>query len=303
MANIVWIVIYALPRSFWAQNRRNWRQFFDGLKLAPWRAILGFWPKSMKIMPKSRIILYELWSTRARNHLKPKIARIGDWIWSKMMQIMHKSRLILYESWCTRGRDHFKPKIAAIGDDFLTGPNWRLGWPFWVFGQNRCKSSPNQGLYCMNVDLRVRAIILTPKSPRLETIFSLAQMGTLQGDFGFLVRNDANHAQIKANIVWIVIYACPRSFWAQNRRDWRQFFDGPKLAPWRAILGFWSKSMQIMPKSRLILYESWSTRARDHFAPKIAAIGDNILTGPNCNLGGPFWDFGQNRCKSYPNQG
>ena len=144
----------------------------------------------------------------------------------------------------------------------------------------------------MNRDLRVPVISLSRNSPRLETIFWRAQFGTFESLFGFFAKNDANHAQIKANIVWIVIYACPWSVWAEIRRDWRQFFDGPKLAPWRAILGFWSKSMQIMPKSRLILYESWSTRARDHFEPKIAAIGDNFLTGPNWHLGGPFWVFG-----------
>ena len=147
-AKIVWIVIYACPRSFWAQNRRDWRQFFDGPKLAPWRALLGFWAKTMQIMPKARVILYEAWSTRG-------------------------------------------------------------------------------------------AIILGPNSPRLETIFWRAQICTLERPFGVLAKNNANHAQIKANIVWIVIYACPRSFWAQNRRDWRQFFDGSKLAPRRAILGFW----------------------------------------------------------------
>ena len=110
-ANIVWIIIYACPRSFWAQNRRGWRHFSDGSKLAPWRA-----------------------------------------------------------------------------------------------------------------------------------------------NSSFMVKIDANHGQIKTNIVWIVIYACPRSFWAPNRLDWRQFLDGPKLAPWRASLGFWQKSMPVMPKSRLILY-------------------------------------------------
>ena len=155
----------------------------------------------------------------------------------------------------------------------------------------------------MNRDLRVPAIILSPKSARLETVFWRTQIGTLEGHFGFLAKVDANNAQIKANIVWIKIYACPRSFWGQNRRDWRQFFDGPKLAPWRAHLGFCPKSLQIIPKSRLILYESWSTRARGHFEPKIAAIGGNILTGPNWHLGGPFWVFGQKRCKFCPNHG
>ena len=155
----------------------------------------------------------------------------------------------------------------------------------------------------MNRDVRVAAIILSPKSPRLETISWRAQIGALVGPLGFLAKIDANHAQIKANIVWIVIYACLRSFWAQNRRDWRKFFDGPKLAPWRAILGFWKKSMQILPKSWLILYESWSTRCRDHFEPKIAAIGDSFLMGLNWHLGGPFWVFGQNRWKSCPNRG
>ena len=155
----------------------------------------------------------------------------------------------------------------------------------------------------MNRDLRVPAIVLSPKSPRLETIFSREKIGTLEGPFGFLAKNNANHAQIKANIVWIVIYPCPRSFWAQIRRDWRQFFDWPKLAPGSALLGFWPKTMQIMPKSRLILYESWSKRAHNHVGPKIAAIGENFLKGPNWHLGAPFWVFGQNRCKSCPNQG
>ena len=207
----------------------------------------------------------------------------------------------------------------------------------------------------MKRDLRVPAIILRPKSPRLETIFWRAKIGALEGYFGFLAKNDANCAQIMDNIVWIVIYACPRSFcarslrletifwqaqidtlnghfgilekidanlaqimanivwiviyawprsfWAQNRHNWRQFFDGLKLAPWRAILGFWPKSMKIMPKSRIILYELWSTRACNHLEPKIARIGDNFLTGPNWHLGGPVWVFGQNRCKSCPNQG
>ena len=152
----------------------------------------------------------------------------------------------------------------------------------------------------MNRDLRVPAIILGPRSLPLETIFWQAQIGTWKGYFGFLAKIDANHAQIEDNIVLIVIYARPQSSWAQNRPDWRQFLEGPRLAPWRASLGFWPKSMQIMPKSRLILYESWSTRARDQFEPKIAAIGENILTGPNWHLGGPFSVFGENRCKSCP---
>ena len=147
------------------------------------------------------------------------------------------------------------------------------------------------------------AIILSPKSWRLETIFWQAKISTLKGPSGFLAKNDANHTQIMANIVWIVIYACPRSFWAQNRRDSRQLFDAPKLAPLRVFLGFWSKTMQTMPKSWLVLYESGSMRACHHFEPKIAAIGDNFLTGPNWHLGWPFWVFGKNRCKSCPNQG
>ena len=155
----------------------------------------------------------------------------------------------------------------------------------------------------MTRDLRVPVISLSTKSPRLQKIFWRAQIGTFEGQDWFLAKNDANSAQIKANIVWIVSYARLRSFWAQNRRDWRKFFDGPKLAPWRAILGFWKKSMQILPKSWLILYESWSTRGRDHFEPKIATIGDSFLMGLNWHLGGPFWVFGQNRWKSCPNRG
>ena len=53
----------------------------------------------------------------------------------------------------------------------------------------------------MNRDLRVPAIILSPKSLRLENIFWRAQIGTLESPFGLLAKNDANHAQIKANIV------------------------------------------------------------------------------------------------------
>ena len=136
-----------------------------------------------------------------------------------------------------------------------------------------------------------------PKIAAIWDNFLTSPNCTFEGLFGFLVKNDVNHAQIKANIVWIVMYACPRSFWAQNRRDWRRFLDGPKLAPRLALLGFWPKSMQIMPKSRLILYESWSTRARDQFEPKIAAIGENILKGPNWHLRGPSLVFGQKRCK------
>ena len=155
----------------------------------------------------------------------------------------------------------------------------------------------------MKRDLSVPAIILGKKSLRLETIFWRAKSRALEGYFGFLAKNDANWAQIMDNIVWIVIYACPRSFCVPDRCDWRRYVDGPKLAPWRAILGFWKKSMQILPKSWLILYESWSTRCRDHFEPKIAAIGDSFLMGLNWHLGGPFWVFGQNRWKSCPNRG
>ena len=57
----------------------------------------------------------------------------------------------------------------------------------------------------MNCDLRAPAIILSPKSPGLETISWGAQIGTLEGQFGFLAKIDANHTQIKVNIVWNVI--------------------------------------------------------------------------------------------------
>ena len=227
MANIVRVVIYACPRSFWAGDRCDWIEFFDGSKLAPWRAILGFWSKTMEIMANSWLIFYKSWSTRARGHFEPKIAAIGEnffvWsklafcrtilgFWAKTMEIMAKSWLILYESWSTRARRHFEPQIVAIGGVF-----WRV------------------------------------------------QIGPLEGHFGFLAKNDGNHCEIMARIVWVVICACPRSFWAQNRRDWRVFSDGFKLAPWRAILGFWPKTMEIIAKSWLILYESVSTRARNHF--------------------------------------
>ena len=154
----------------------------------------------------------------------------------------------------------------------------------------------------MNRDLLVPAIILTPKSPRLESVYWRVQIGplegyfgflakidgnhgeimvnivwvvmyacqrslwaqnrhdlreffdgsklaSLEGHFGFLAKNDGNHGEIIGNIVWSVFYACPRSFWAQNRRDFKAFSDGFKLAPWRAILCFWLKTMEIMAKS------------------------------------------------------
>ena len=155
----------------------------------------------------------------------------------------------------------------------------------------------------MNHDLRVPMVILSRRSPRLERIFRRVQIGPLEGHFVFLAKNDGNHGEIIGNIVWIMIYACPRSFWPPNRRYWKAFTDGFKLAPSRAILCFWAKTMKIMAKSRLILYESWSTRARGYFEPKIAAIGENFLTGPNWPLGGPFWVFGQNWLKLWRNNG
>ena len=211
MANIVWIVIYALPRSFWAQTRRDLREFFDGPKLAFSRAILGFWPETL--------------------------------------EIMYKTLQILYESWSTRSRDHFKPKVASVGANFLSAKNGLLGRPFWVIGQHRWKSCTNHGIYCMNGNLRVAAIILSPNSTRFERIFWRPKISSLERHFRFLAQNAGNHVQIMENIVWIVIYALPRSFWAPTRRDLREFFDGPKLAPWRAILGFWPKTLKIMYKS------------------------------------------------------
>ena len=153
----------------------------------------------------------------------------------------------------------------------------------------------------MNRDLRVPVVILSLRSPRLERIFWRLIFSPLEGRFGFLAKNDGNHGENMRNIVWIVIYACPRSFWAPNRRDWKAFSDGFKLAPSRAILCFWAITMKIMPKSRLILYESWSTRARGYFERKIAAIGENFLTGPNWPIGGPFCVFVQKRWKSWRN--
>ena len=95
----------------------------------------------------------------------------------------------------------------------------------------------------MNRDLRELAIILSPNSPRFERLFWRPIIGYLEGHFAFLARNVGNHVQNIANIVWIVIYAFSRSFWALSRLDLRNFFDGLKLAPWRAILGFWPKTL------------------------------------------------------------
>ena len=139
---------YRCSRSFWAQTRLDLRDLFDGPKLAPWRAILGF------------------------------------------------------------------------------------------FGPNNWKSGKNHGKCCMNRDLRVTAIILTPNPTRLERFFWRPKIGSFYGHFAFFAQNAGHHVQNIANIVWIVIYECSRSFWAQTRLDLTHFFEGPKLAPWRAILGF-----------------------------------------------------------------
>ena len=286
---------------------------------------------------------------------------------------------------------------------FLTAQNWLLRKPVWVFGQKRWKSCTNHGKYCMNRDVRVAAIILSPNSTRVERIFWRPKIGSLQGHFWFLAQNAGNHVQIMAiccknrvlrvaaiilrpnltrferifwrpkicslkghfrflaqnagnqvqniaYIVWIVIYACvaiilspnsrlferlisrpkiiserhvgflarnvgnhvqniadivwivmnafSRSFWAKTRLDLRLCFDGQKWAPWRAILSFWPETLKIMYKTLLILYESWSTRSRDHFEPKLASIGKTFLTAQNFLLGGRFWVFGPKRWKS-----
>ena len=260
IANIVWIVIYALLRSFWEKTRRDLREVFEALKLAPWREILGFWPKTL--------------------------------------EIIYKSWQILYESWSTRCRHYFEPKFDAIWENFFTAQNWLLAGQFWVFGPKRWKSWTNHGKCCKNCVQRVAAIILSPNSTRFERIFWRPKIGSFYGHFGFLAQNAGNHVQNIANIVWIVIYAYSRSFWAQTRLDLRDFFDSPKLAPWRAILGFWPKTLEIMYKSWQILYESWSTRSRDHFEPKLASIWETFLTAQNWLLGGPFWVFGPKRLKS-----
>ena len=111
--------------------------------------------------------------------------------------------------------------------------------------------------------------------PKLDAIwenFLTPQNWLFGGPFGFLAQNAGNHVQNIANIVWIVIYACSRSFWARTRLDLRDFFDAPKFSFWRAILGFWPKTLKIIYKSWQILYESWSTRSRDHFERKFASI-------------------------------
>ena len=218
--------------------------------------------------------------------------------WPKTLEIMYKSKQILYESWSTRCRDHFKPKLDTIWENFLTAQNWLLGGPFWVFGSKPWKSCTKHVYYCMNRDLRVAAIILSPNSTRFERIFWRPKIGSFYGHFGFLAQNAGNHVQNIANIVWIVIYECSRSFWAQTRLDLRDFFDGPKFAPWRAILGFWPKTLEIMYKSWQILYESYSTRWSDHFDPKLEAIWEIFLTPKNWLLLWPFWVFGPKRWKS-----
>ena len=182
--------------------------------------------------------------------------------------------------------------------DFLKAQNWLLGGPFWVFGQKRWKSCTNHGKYCINRDLRVTAIIFSPNSTRFQRLLWRQKIGSLQGHFGFFAQNAANHVQNIANIVWIVIYACSRSFWAQTRLDLREFFDAAKLAPWKAILGFWPKTLEIMYKTLLILYESLSTRWRDHFEPNLDSIWENFFTAQNWLIGGPFWVFGTKRWKS-----
>ena len=216
---------------------------------------------------------------------------------------MYKSWQILYESWSTRCRDHFEPKLDTIWENFLTVQNWLLRGPFWIFGPKRWKSCTKHGKYCMNRDLGVLAIILSPTSPRFQRLFWRPKIASLESHFGFLAQNAGNHVQVIVNIVWIVIYALSWSFWAQTRRDLRDFFDGPKFAPLRAMLGFWSETLEIMYKTWQILYESWSRRSRDHFERKLASIWETFLTAQNWLLGGPFWVFGPKRWKSCTNHG
>ena len=141
----------------------------------------------------------------------------------------------------------------------------------------------------MTSDLRIPAVILSPNSLRLERIFGRPNLGPLEFHFGFLAKNDVNHVQVIGNILWIVIYAYPRSVWAQTRRNWREFLYGRIWGPCSAILGFWPKTMKIMYKSLLILYESWSTYARGHFKPNLLRL-ERIFGRPN--LGPLMCHFG-----------
>ena len=45
----------------------------------------------------------------------------------------------------------------------------------------------------MNRDLRVPTVIMSPKSPRLDSVFGRVQIGPLEDHFGFLAKNGGNH--------------------------------------------------------------------------------------------------------------
>ena len=312
IANIVWIAIYACSRSFWAQSRLDLRDFFDGRKLAPWRAILGFWPKTFEIMYKTFLILWESWSTRFRDHFEPNLAFIWEAFW--------------------------RPKIGSFESQFGF-----LG-----------KNAGNHVQIMANIAWIVMYAL--PRSfwaqtrRELREFFDGLKLDPCRAIFGFWPKTPAIMYKSWQFVVRIVFYALPPSFWDQTWRDLREFFDGPKFAPWRAILGFWPKTLEIRYKTLLILYESWSTRvsrsfwaeirvylrdlfhgrklspsamldfwpetleimyktllilyeswwtrSRDHFEPKLATIWDSVLTAQNGLLGGPFWVFGPKRWKS-----
>ena len=247
------------------KTRLDLRDFFDGPKLAPSRAILGFRTKTLEIMYKSWLLLYESWSTLARNH--------------------------------------FELKLDVIWENFLTAQNLFLGGPVVFLARNVANHVQNiANIVWIVIYAFSRSFWAQTRRDLREFVYG-PKLAPWRAILVFFSPNAWNHVQIMANIIWIVIYAFPRSFWAQTRRDLREFFDGPKFAPCRAILGFWPKTLEIMYKVLQILYESWSSRSRYHFEPNLASVGANFLSAKNGLLRRLFWVIGQHRWKSCTNHG
>ena len=260
IAIIVWIVIYAFSRSFWAQTRLDLREFSDVPKLAPWRAILGFWPITQ--------------------------------------EITYKSWQILYESWYTRWHDHFEPKLDAIWENFLTTQNWLLRAPFSVFGPKRWKSCTNHGKYCMNRDLRVAAIILSSNSTRFERIFWRPKIGSLEGHFGLLAQNAENHVQIIANIVESWSTSARNHFEPKVAAIWETFLTAQNLLLWGPCWVFGPKRWKSCTKHGKYCMNRDLGVLAIILSPNLASISETFLTAQNCLLRGPFWVFGPKRWKS-----
>ena len=329
-------------------NSPRFERLFWRPKLATWRAILGFWPETMEIMYKTLQILYESWTTRSRDHFEPKLASVGANFLSaknspRFERLFWRPKIGSFEGhfgfsdqnagnhvqimaiivWiviyaCSRS---FWAQTRRDLREFFDGPKFAPWRACCVFGPKRWKSCTKHCKYCMNRDLRVLAIILSPNSTRFERICWRPKIGSLEGHFGFFSPNAWNHVQIMANIIWIVIYAFPRSFWAQNSTRFERIFWRPKICSLQGHFGFLAQNagyhVQTMAIVVWIVFYAlprsfWAQTRGDlsrlgwgefFVGQKLASIWETFLTAQNWLLRGPFWVFGPKRRKSCTNHG